>query len=85
MHRIGLIGQTSCSFLELHVRTRSQLNEIHGYTFPDMSTGPFGADLAGEWLDLETARRMLLRHRRDYRRMADATRYGFWCDWHATI
>lgn len=85
LRRLGLNGQTPYNFYELWVRTRSHLNGVHGYTFPDMSTGPFGADLAGEWLDLETARRMLLRHRRDYQRMAKATRYGFWCDWHATI
>jgi hypothetical protein len=85
LRRLALSRQTPYNFHELHVRTRSQLNEVHSYTFPGMSTGPFGADLAGEWVDLETARRMLLRHRRDYRRMAGATPYGFWCDWHATI
>jgi hypothetical protein len=47
------------------------------------ATGPFGPDLAGEWLAEEDARRLLVAARRAYFSREGATPYGFWCDWHA--
>jgi len=54
-----------------------------GYGFPVGATGPFGDDLTGEWLDVDSARRTLLRHRRDFFRMSGVRGFEFWCDWHA--
>ena len=45
--------------------------------------GPFGKDLAGEWLDEEAARDVLVRSRSAYFERPGARPYGFWCDWHA--
>jgi len=56
-----------------------------GYLFPETSSGFFGEDLAGDWVDYATATELLLRHRRDYFRLPTAVSYGFWCDWHATV
>lgn len=56
----------------------------YGYSFPIGATGPFGDDLMGEWMDFESARRTLLRHRRDFFRMRYVRGFEFWCDWHAS-
>jgi hypothetical protein len=53
-------------------------------TFPLGVTGPWGPDLAGDWLDGDVASEMLVQQRRDYFTTRTATPYGFWCDWHAT-
>ncbi len=52
--------------------------------FPFGASGPFGHDLAGEWLDEDHARGLLAAARQAYFRREDARAYGFWCDWHAT-
>ena len=64
--------------------SRARLAAAHQYAFPKSASGPFGADLDGEWLNEDAARATLRRHRREYFRMPGAKRYGFWCDWHAT-
>lgn len=51
--------------------------------FPLGATGPFGADLAGEWLNEAAARRLLVAARSAYFSRGDVPAYGFWCDWHA--
>jgi FkbM family methyltransferase len=56
------------------------------YNFRPSASGPFGSYLDGKWADFETAKRTLLRHRKDYfnRGGANAKRsFSFWCDWHA--
>lgn len=68
-------------------RARSAVLRVAGRrtVFPLGSSGPFGAALAGTWLDEEDARRLLLvSARRAYFRRDDARAFGFWCDWHAT-
>jgi FkbM family methyltransferase len=64
---------------------REAANGKHGYEFMGGSSGPFGKDLDGEWLDYETAKKTLLFHRRSYFSLHIAKSYGFWCDWHAKI
>jgi len=57
------------------------------YKFRPSASGPFGVDLDGKWIDFDSARQLMIRHRRDYfnRSMANAKRsFSFWCDWHAT-
>jgi FkbM family methyltransferase len=78
--RLGLGNHSAWKYL-----TRSELNQKHGYTFPEGASGPFGDDLAGEWLDYPSAQRALRRHRHDYHGVPGAKPYGFWCDWHATF
>lgn len=84
MKRLGLGGYTYYNHYELSDKNRRRLNELHHHTFPPGSSGLFGPDLAGDWMDIHAARRTLLRHRREYFRMPDVKAYGFWCDWHAT-
>jgi FkbM family methyltransferase len=54
-------------------------------SFPFGATGPFGDDLAGEWLDASRAAELLVAARHAYSARDDARPYGFWCDWHAGI
>lgn len=61
------------------------LKEQQGYTFMRDSSGPFGEDVEGEWYDYETAKRMILKQRKDYHALDQAVYYGFWCDWHAKL
>jgi FkbM family methyltransferase len=56
-----------------------------GYPFKNGSSGPWGEDLPGSWLDYPTARRTYLEGRRAY--FADPekhTAFSYWFDWHAT-
>jgi FkbM family methyltransferase len=54
------------------------------WSFPMGSSGPFGDDLAGDWMEYQEAADSLLRYRRDYLSLPTAQPHGFWCDWHAT-
>jgi hypothetical protein len=64
-------------------RHRVELERKYGYFFPMGSSGPFGNDLEGEWMDYDTATKCLLKHRHDYFQLPNSISYGFWCDWHA--
>lgn len=67
------------------ISNREKLSLQHQYNFPFGATGPFGNDLAGEWLDYNTAKETLLFHRREFfSRKVDYPLYTIWCDWHAT-
>ncbi len=90
-----LVDQSTLTVLEpgtrFYAKDGSRLRESRpllesrlGYRFPSSSSGPFGPDLAGCWLDYEVAKETLLRHRRDYFGSKSSVNYGFWCDWHAT-
>lgn len=63
---------------------RELLNKRFGHNFFIGSSGPFGDDLDGVWLDYPSAKECLLKHRIDYFRLPSSLNYGFWCDWHAT-
>ncbi len=67
-------------------RERSAVLDVVGRrtAFRLGATGPFGPDLAGEWLGEKNARRLLGAARLTYFSRDDAVPYGFWCDWHAT-
>jgi FkbM family methyltransferase len=64
---------------------QQHLKDIHGYTFVNGSSGPFGESIEGDWYDYDTAKQMLLQHRNDYHALETATYFGFWCDWHAKL
>lgn len=63
---------------------RLRLNLKFNYKFPFGSTGPFGNDLNGEWVDYKSAKDLLLYHRNSFY-TENQTNWGFWCDWHATL
>ncbi len=50
--------------------------------FPE-SSGPFGTDLKGEWIEYEDAKR-LIRYHADEQRKTGNELWSFWCDWHAS-
>ena len=84
LRRLPQRTATPYNYWEAVDANRARLNTAHQYEFPKSASGPFGADLDGRWLNADAARATLRRHRREYFRMPDAKRYGFWCDWHAT-
>mgnify|MGYP001278431576 CR=1 FL=1 len=63
---------------------REPINRKHHYEFWGGSSGPFGEELEGEWLDYDMAKSTFLFHRRSYFSLPIATNYGFWCDWHVS-
>lgn len=63
---------------------RDVLERRLGWRFERGASGPFGDDLAGDWVTYPVAVSMLRRHRADYFRLPSASPFGFWCDWHAT-
>jgi FkbM family methyltransferase len=81
--RMGGRGYSYYCYWDAVEENRRRLAASHNYDFPHGSSGPFGSDLDGTWLDAETAERALMKHRRDYFRMPGSAHYGFWCDWHA--
>jgi FkbM family methyltransferase len=83
--RLGLGNYGPYNYAGWYTARRRALCEVLGYEFTFDSSGPFGEDLAGEWLDHETARRTLLRHRAEYLRLPRADTSALWCDWHATF
>jgi FkbM family methyltransferase len=54
-----------------------------GHHFSHSSSGPFGEDLGGRWLDYDAARRLLLYHAADYLATPAPPRVSYLCDWHA--
>jgi FkbM family methyltransferase len=64
---------------------REFVNRERRYEFSGGSSGPFGEDLGGEWLDFVSARKALLFHRRSYFSVHPTKSYGFWCDLHASM
>ncbi len=61
-----------------------QMRTKHNFNFPLSTTGPFGDQLEGNWVDFETGKEMLLFHRKAFFELKGVSNYSFWCDWHAT-
>ncbi len=76
LYYLGITTHSSVYILKL----RKKVN----YQFKVGSSGAFGEDLDGEWIDYYTARQHLIFHRRQYFNLQNSNNYGFWCDWHAT-
>jgi FkbM family methyltransferase len=55
-----------------------------GFRFDHGSSGPWGDDIPGGWMNFETARSTYLRERSAHFSQERAL-YSFWCDWHATF
>lgn len=66
-------------------KNRERLAKKFKFVFPWGSSGPFGEELDGKWLDYDTAKRTLLLHRHAYMNLKKVSPFGFWCDWHAKI
>lgn len=59
------------------------ISKKFNFPFKVGSSGPFGEDLEGEWLNYTEAKKHILFHRKDFFTLPDVHNYGFWCDWHA--
>jgi FkbM family methyltransferase len=57
----------------------------HKYEFPHGSSGPWGNDTLGRWMNYDEARSAYLKSRHWYFRYERHSPFTFWCDWHATI
>ena len=55
------------------------------YKFPVGSSGYFGDDLKGKWVNYEESKKSILKHRADYFKTNMPLSFGFWCDWHAKL
>lgn len=65
---------------------RERISIKHNFDFQFGSTGPFGNNLEGKWLDFETARKNYLFHRREGSKLKTSLDVqGIWCDWHACL
>lgn len=64
-------------------RPRDVLERRLGWRFERGASGPFGDELAGDWVTYPVAVSLLRSHRADYFRLPSASPFGFWCDWHA--
>ena len=62
----------------------SRLSRKHRYRFPYGSSGPWGEDAKGRWLNFERARQTYIGARRRHFRRPGLPKYSFWYDWHAT-
>lgn len=62
---------------------RQRLVGVHGFDFAPSSTGPFGEDLGGKWINYGEAEKLLLFHRNAFFRQPGVSTISFWCDWHA--
>jgi FkbM family methyltransferase len=54
-----------------------------GFAFSWGSSGPWGEDIPGGWMDFQQARSLYLRRRRSFF-SRQRPLYSFWHDWHAT-
>ena len=69
----------------------SKLNQVSNYDiklnykFPVGSSGHFGEDLKGRWVNYDQAQKSILKHRDDYFHTNMPLSFGFWCDWHAKM
>ena len=70
------------AFAEAH---RTLVSQAAGYNFDGDVTGPWGEELAGDWVGYDVAREMYLRHRRDYFGRKSFREYGYWVDWNPTL
>jgi FkbM family methyltransferase len=66
------------------IRCFERMRTKHSFNFPPSTTGPFGDQLEGNWVDFETGKEMLLFHRKAFFAQKGVSNYAFWCDWHAT-
>jgi FkbM family methyltransferase len=84
-----LIDRLKRVLRKYHVLSPESFKKVIGdefeYDFPHGSSGPFGDDLEGDWLDYQEAENNLLFHRNSYFSLPSSVNYGFWCDWHAKL
>jgi hypothetical protein len=84
-NRLGFHGYDHYNYSNFIDQHRAEVKIKYAYDFIFGSSGPFGEDLEGVWLDSREARKVLTCHHRDWSRLPGTKPYEFWCDWHATM
>lgn len=65
---------------------RQKLSSKENYVFPSGASGPFGELIEGSWYCYEDAKKMILKHRKDFFETHPmGHNFSFWCDWHAKL
>ncbi len=64
---------------------RRELEERLGWRFPEGSSGPWGEDVAGNWIGYTDAVDLYCRLRQLFFTVPGHPPYSFWFDWHATL
>jgi FkbM family methyltransferase len=64
--------------------TRAGIEQRCKWRFPEGSSGPFGNDIPGPWMECSEATDVYLQCREMFFRMYDVPPYWFWFDWHGT-
>jgi FkbM family methyltransferase len=79
LNKLPLLGSVGSAFSD-----RAHIDRL-GYEFKSGSSGPWGKDLPGDWMDYQTARRVYLEGRKAYFAQPDRpAAFSYWFDWHAT-
>jgi FkbM family methyltransferase len=64
---------------------RAEIERNCNWLFPASSSGPFGDDIPGPWMEFSEAVELYREFRdRFFRAYQSAPLYSFWCDWHAS-
>lgn len=72
-----------CPMQQYLASSRKDLRRRLGWYFPFGSSGPWGEQLSGNWLDPQEAAEMYVAARSAFFGLANVPPYGFWVDWHA--
>ena len=64
---------------------RERLARRLNWQFPLASTGPWGEDTPGKWLDYDKAAQVYCYYREQHFSHPSVRAYTFWCDWHAKM
>jgi FkbM family methyltransferase len=62
---------------------RVELERRVGWHFSQGSTGPWGDEIPGPWMDVKTAAAVYSEYRNWFFQSGNQKPYDFWCDWHA--
>jgi FkbM family methyltransferase len=76
----------SLDFISRHLVTRRRLEKRFRREFALGSSGPWGEDTPGKWINYREAERAYRRYRhRHFLPTQNAKFHSFWCDWHAKL
>lgn len=81
----GRLGRFGLAMIGSRLTPQTRLVKTVGYSFPAGSSGPWGDDALGAWMDYAFARRAYMKSRRWHFRYISPSPFSFWCDWHATL
>ena len=81
----GRLRMPAVSRVARLMTNKERLRRRNKYLFAIGSSGPWGKGTPGRWLSFEAASSTYQRARERFFERPGVAKYGFWCDWHATI